>query len=134
MISPTIAQPGQEPQTRIERGRRLYAEHGDQIWFDRRLRGWIVPSQHDGTSVYEVRLSGAGEEECECKDFEYRSPAGGCVHIIAASLRKAKTFACCGCGDRFPNLELVEVVGDDHLTFFEGDALCGDCALVHGVA
>jgi hypothetical protein len=22
----------------------------------------------------------------------------------------------------------------DHLTFFEGDALCGDCALVHGVA
>jgi hypothetical protein len=119
-----------EATTRIERGRRLYAEHADQIWFDRRLRCWIVPSQHDGTSVYEVHL--AAEEVCECKDFEYRSPEGGCVHIIAATLCKAKTFACCGCGDRFPNRELYEVP-DGHLTFFEGDALCEECAGWHGV-
>jgi hypothetical protein len=130
MAKSTIAQPGQEPQTRIDRGRKLYAEHAEQIWFDRRLRCWIVPSQHDGTSVYEVRLG--REEECECKDFEYRSPASGCIHIIAATLCKAKTFACCGCGDRFPNRELVEV-GGDNLTFFEGDPLCEQCGFDHGV-
>jgi hypothetical protein len=120
-----------EATTRIERGRKLYDEHGDQIWFDQRLRCWIVPSENDGTSVYEVKLG--REEECECRDFEIRHPEGGCKHIVAATLRKAKTFACCGCGDRFPNRELYEVTDPGHLTFFEGAALCGDCALHHGV-
>jgi hypothetical protein len=66
MAKSTIAQPGQEPQTRIERGRKLYAEHADEIWFDRRLRCWIVPSENDGTSVYEVILR-RDEETCVCR-------------------------------------------------------------------
>ena len=131
MASTSVAQPGQEPQTRIERGRKLFEEHADSIWFDRRLRCWIVPSQHDSTSVYEVRLG--REEECECKDFEYRSPAGGCVHIIAATLKRAKTFRCEGCGERFPNREMFEIMEPDHLTFFEGDPICEQCGLDHGV-
>jgi hypothetical protein len=78
MAKSIIAHPAQESTTRIERGRKLYAEHGDQIWFDRRLRRWIVPSENDGTSVYEV-------------------------------------------------------MDPDHLTFFEGDALCQECAGNHGI-
>jgi hypothetical protein len=116
---------------RVERGRKLYAEHADEIRFDPVEKVWLVPSQNDATSLYEATLSPRGEY-CECADFEYRSPEGGCVHIIAATLRKAKTFACCGCGDRFPNRELVEV-GGDNLTFFEGDPLCEQCGLDHGV-
>ena len=130
MATRSLAGSPQESTTRIERGRTLYAEHADQIWFDERLRCWIIPSENDLTSVYEVRLG--REELCECRDYEIRHPEGGCKHIVAATLAKAKTFRCEGCGDRFPNRELVEV-GDDNLTFFEGDALCEVCALNHGV-
>jgi hypothetical protein len=129
MANTTIAQPGQEPQTRIERGCELYRVHGDDIVFAGDV--WLVPSQYDATSVYEVTLGSRGEY-CECKDFEYRSPAGGCVHIIAATLRKAKTFRCEGCGERFPNSEFFEAP-EDHLTWFEGDPLCRECAANHGV-
>jgi hypothetical protein len=126
-----IAHPAQESTTRIERGRKLYAEHGDEIRFNPVEKVWLVPSQNDATSLYEVTLGRRGEY-CECADFQYRSPTGGCVHIICATLAKAKTFRCEGCGDRFPNREMFEVE-EDHLTFFEGDALCRDCALNHGV-
>ena len=37
-----------------------------------------------------------------------------------------------GVGDRFTGRDLFEV-GDDHLTFFEGDELCLPCAVKHGV-
>jgi hypothetical protein len=127
-----IAHPAKESTSRIDRGRNLYAEHGGQIWFDPVEKVWLVPSQNDATSLYEVTLGALGEY-CECVDFEIRHPQGGCKHIVAATLRKAKTFACCGCGDRFPNRELVEVTDPDHLTFFEGDALCKECAHAHGV-
>jgi hypothetical protein len=116
---------------RIERGRRLYAELADEIRFDPVEKVWLVPSQHDATSVYEVTLGRRGEF-CECKDWEYRSPSGGCVHIILATLKRAKTFRCEGCSNRFPNSELFEAPAD-HLTWFEGDALCEDCARAHGV-
>ncbi len=39
---------------------------------------------------------------------------------------------CAGCGDRFAGRELFEV-GDDNLTFFEGDELCRGCTAGHGV-
>ena len=38
---------------------------------------------------------------------------------------------CAGCGGVFRSRALVEV-GDDHLTFFEGDEVCSSCADVHG--
>jgi hypothetical protein len=132
MAVKSLAGSPQESTSRIERGRLLYEEHGDQIWFEPVEKVWLVPSQNDGTSFYEVALGRRGEF-CECKDFEYRSPEGGCVHIIAATLRKAKTFCCAGCGDRFPNREMFEVMDPDHLAFFEGDALCEPCAHQHGV-
>ena len=66
-----------------------------------------------------------------CADLEH-SGLNFCKHIVAATLRKSKTFRCEGCGERFPNGELYEAP-EDHLTFFQGGALCGDCALHHGV-
>jgi hypothetical protein len=61
------------------------------------------------------------------------SPAGGCVYIIAATLKRAKTFRCEGCGGSFPHCERVEVAAGN-LTFFEGDPLCGECAHMHEAA
>jgi hypothetical protein len=132
MAKTTIAQPGQEPQTRIARGRRLFEEHGNDIRFDPVEKVWLVPSQHDLTSTYEVTLGALGEY-CECVDFEIRHPQGGCKHIVAATLRKAKSFRCEGCGDRFPNREMFQIMDDTHLTFFEGDCLCEECAGWHGI-
>jgi hypothetical protein len=79
--------------TRIERGRRLFEEHGDEITFEGGV--WYVPSSNPYTSRYEIILG--REEMCECRDFEIRHPEGGCKHIVAATLRKAKTFRCQGC-------------------------------------
>jgi hypothetical protein len=126
-----IAHPAQESTSRIQRGRELYAEHADEIRFDPVEKVWLVPSQHDATSVYEVTLG--REEVCECADWKHRSPEGGCKHVIAATLARAKTFKCEGCGERFPNREMFEVMDPGHLTFFVGDALCEGCALNHGV-
>jgi hypothetical protein len=51
LIKESVARSGQEPQTRIDRGRRLYAEHADEIRFEDGI--WFVPSA-SGTSAYEV--------------------------------------------------------------------------------
>ncbi len=69
-------------------------------------------------------------ESCECRDFEFRG--SGCKHIICATVARAKTGRCDGCGERFPRRDMYEV-GDDHLTFFEGDELCRPCATRAGV-
>lgn len=132
MAVKSLAGSPQESTSRIERGRELYTEHGNEIRFDQAEKVWLVPSQHDATSVYEVTLGRRGEY-CECQDFEFRHPEGGCVHIIAATLRKAKTFRCEGCEDRFPNGEMFQIMDDTHLSFFEGDCLCEECAHAHGV-
>jgi hypothetical protein len=127
MAKTIIAHSAQEPQSRIERGRRLYAVHTDEIVFEDGV--WYVPSENEHTTRYEVRLGRV--EVCACADLEY-SGLGFCKHIVAATLRKSKTFLCCGCGDRFPNGELYEAP-EDHLTWFPGDPLCRDCALHPGV-
>jgi hypothetical protein len=135
MASTSVPASPQEATTRIDRGRRLFAEHTDDIRFDPVERVWLVPPQHDATSVYEVTLGRRGEF-CECKDFEYRSPAGGCVHIIAATLARAKTALCDYCNARVPRRELVEV-HEEHTAWAhgarEGDRFCRECAAVHGV-
>ncbi len=115
------------PDTRELRGLALYREHAEEITFSGGV--WLVPSQHDATSVYEVSIGRRGES-CECADFEHRGAA--CKHIVAATVAQAKTGRCDGCGGRFPRRDLFEV-GDDHLTFFEGDELCRPCARAHGV-
>jgi hypothetical protein len=82
LIDQSVAQPGTESTTRIERGRKLYAEHGDEIVETDGV--WLVPSQNNHTSRYEVVIGHRGEW-CECKDWKYRSPEGGCFHIVAAT-------------------------------------------------
>ena len=59
----------------------------------------LIQLTYDGSFVKHLNFLG---EFCECKDFEYRSPVGGFVHLIAATLARAKTFCREGCGERFP--------------------------------
>ena len=99
MIKESVARSGQEPQTRAERGRDLYADHADDIRFDSTEKVWFVPSQHDGTSVYEGTLGRRGEF-CECVDFEHRGES--CKHIHAATIARAKSTTCSCCGSRVP--------------------------------
>lgn len=89
---------------RVLRGQALYREHADEIRFEDGV--WCGPSQHDATSLYEVRLGRRGEM-CERRDFEFHG--GSCKHIVAAIVARAKTACCVGCGQRFPHRELVEV-------------------------
>ncbi len=43
-----------------------------------------------------------------------------------------KLRSCASCRGRFEGRDLL-AVGDDHLTFFEGDELCRSCARNHGI-
>ena len=115
--------------TREQRGLTLYREHGyliEEVASD----FYLVPSQ-DGERFRHVDYL---EESCDCPDFTYRGLT--CVHIFAVGVklakRRAKVSRCDGCGERFPRRDLFEV-GDDNLTFFEGDELCRPCAIHHGV-
>ena len=107
MATPTTLPPktAADKDTREQRGLALYREQAAAIRFDASERVWLVPSQHDSTSVYEVSLRRGGR--CECKDWEYRG--GPCVHVYAATVAKAKSAKCSGCGERHPRRELVEV-------------------------
>ena len=114
---------------RVLRGQDLYREHAADIRFEDGT--WLVPSQHDATSVYEVTLGRRGEF-CECRDFERRGSA--CKHVHAAQIARAKTARCAGCGARFPRREIVEVHEDhENLTWFVGDELCRSCGIAHGI-
>jgi hypothetical protein len=53
-------------------------------------------------------------------------------HIVAAERVGKCSGVCDGCGERVWRRDLFEV-GDDNLTFFEGDELCRPCSRVHGV-
>lgn len=113
--------------TRRERGLQLFRDRGEEI---RHIRGsaWSVPSC-SGTGVYIVDIrSGA----CCCPDMPPEDEV--CKHATAAIIARAKSGRCVGCGGWFARRELVEV-NEDHesLTCFEGDVLCEDCAVGHGV-
>jgi hypothetical protein len=126
MATSSVA-PSAHPSTRESRGLQLFRDHAEEIVFEDGV--WLVPSQHDTTSVYEVTIGRRGES-CECEDFEHRGIA--CKHIHAAIIARAKTASCAGCGGRFRHRELYPVPGDN-LTFFEGELLCRSCGLAHGV-
>ena len=122
------------PSARELRGIALFEEHGNRIRFEDGV--WLVPSQHGGTSVYEVVIGLRGDV-CECSDFveprRGKRPGDPCKHIIAATIARAKTAPCSGCGSRFRHRELTEVT-EEHasLTWFEGDRLCECCLDAHG--
>jgi hypothetical protein len=116
------------PSTREQRGLALYRERGAQI---KHVRGsvWAVPSC-TRSGVYLVDLAGG---VCTCGD---RPPAGQvCKHTTAATIARAKSGVCAGCGLRFRRRELVECVEGNHdnLTYFDGDLLCPTCADNAGV-
>jgi hypothetical protein len=113
------------PTTRVQRGLELARERGGEIWPCGRSV-WRVPSCSTET-VYLVDLK---RESCSCED--HRRGGKTCKHLYAALTVKAKTAACAGCGRRFRHRDL-HPVPDDHLTFFEGDELCEECAGAHGV-
>jgi len=113
-----------QPETRELRGLALYRDHADEIRFEDGV--WFVPSQREGTSVYEVVLGRRGES-CECADFGYRGES--CKHILAATVARAKSTACSCCGNRVPWRFVTEVQEEDELlSWFVGDRLCADCS------
>jgi hypothetical protein len=115
------------PSTREQRGLALYRERGDEIKHVRRSV-WSVPSC-TRSGVYLVDLA---DGICTCPDMP---PAGEvCKHATAATVARAKTAECAGCGGRSRRRDMVEVLEEDHLTFFEGDQLCRTCADNAGVA
>ncbi|MDP8952500.1 MAG: SWIM zinc finger domain-containing protein [Actinomycetota bacterium] len=131
MIDQSLAQPAPTT-TREQRGLVLWRDHADAIRFDADERVWLIPSVSDGgTSVYEVSIGRKGES-CECRDFEFHGERQPCKHIVAATIARAKTAACSGCGGRFPHRELVEAMEDDFGTF-EGERYCPPCASRVGV-
>ena len=113
MADTSLARPGHEPKTRLERGWLLYSEHSEAIIasYDRGV--WLVPSQSDGTSVYEVRLGRRGAS-CECLDHTYR-PGERCKHSIAAQYASANSERCAVCGRRVLYSDLKPVEGDSYL-------------------
>ncbi len=126
MAKAIIAHPGSKSTSYVDRGRELYAEHALEIIASHDHGVYMVPSGSEPGKVYEVRPG----RSCECIARDYRDH---CSHDMAATMAHAKSFACDGCQERYPNTERVEV-GSDSLTHFEGEELCLGCALAGGEA
>jgi hypothetical protein len=125
MATTESSAPPAHPSTRELRGLALFRDHADEIRFEPVEKVWLVPSQLDGTSVYEVRL-GRNGSVCECRDFEIRGL--DCKHIVAAMIARAKTTPSSSCGQRVPWRFVTEVQEDDDLlSWFPGDRICAEC-------
>ena len=126
MIEKSLARPGRTRSIREERGIAIFDERGDEI---EHVKGWtwLVPSSCSGDVLYGVDLKTEG---CGCPDFEEHGLP--CKHVYAARIARSKSGECAGCGRKVRFRDLHEV-GEEHLTFFEGDALCEQCAIDHGL-
>jgi len=125
----TIAHPAHQStlklSARLQRGINLAEERFEEITRTAPYI-WRVPSC-TGEHTYTVNLK---TRTCNCPD---RPPAPEkCKHYSAAAYNKAKSGTCAGCHERVRHRNLYEV-GEDSLTFFEGDLLCHECARAHGV-
>ncbi len=131
MTNRSVAQHAHEPTTREGRGLALFRTRGAEI---RHVRGpvWSVPScDRSKPGVYLVDLA---DGICTCGDIP---PAGEvCKHQSAATIARAKSGVCAGCGRRVRRRDLVELHEGNHddLTYFHGDLLCPTCADGAGVA
>jgi hypothetical protein len=113
------------PTTRFERGITLAQEHFEEITCIAPYV-WSVPSC-TGSGVYACNLKTG---ECSCPDRVAEGER--CKHQHAARYVKARTAICSGCSKRFRHQDLYPVPWD-HLTFFENELVCEECALAHGV-
>jgi SWIM zinc finger len=124
----SLAHPRTVPNTRELRALLLAEERLEEIAASHRGDTYTVPSLH-GEHSYPVTYT-ARDESCGCRDWELGHT---CYHVLAAAVVRAKTSICAGCGHRFRHRDLVEVLEDNHLTFYEGDVVCETCADNHGV-
>lgn len=117
---------------RIAQHARERASRGAQAWRNGAVGRsgdlWVVAGERGGAYLVDLR-----EESCSCPDHRrHRAP---CKHVFAATIARAKTAECDGCGQRFERKDLTELVEGEHdgLTHFDGDRLCGPCADSSGV-
>ncbi len=127
MTSTSLAEP-RSLDTRELRALALAERRFEEIARSHRGGLYTVPASGGGS--YEVTYT-RDSEACTCKDWEFGHV---CYHVLAVCVVRAKTGVCAGCGRRFRHRELVEVLEEDHLTFYEGDVVCETCADNHGVA
>jgi hypothetical protein len=125
--TPAIAQALEE---RATRGLALYRQHRTEIE-DLGDGLYLVPSS-DGANLYGVNYAA---ETCSCPDAA-RHPELVCKHVFAIGVlnakRRARKGTCCGCGERQPVRELVEV-GEEDLHHDAGERFCEPCARKHSV-
>ncbi len=129
MSTESLAQYLRETTTeaREDRARQIVREHAREIAESAVGGVYRVPSRTSPGIIYTVSLS---RETCECEVHEHTG--GTCIYLLAAEMVKARSATCADCNQRHLRRDLYEV-SDDHLTFFEGDELCRQCALGHGV-
>jgi hypothetical protein len=121
----SVPQPIIQRTTREKHGIALFSIRGDEI---EHVKGqlWLVPScSGDGLHAVDLR-----NESCECADLQWSGLP--CEHVHAARIARSKSGECAGCGRTIRYRDLHEV-GDDNLTFFEGDEVCESCAIAHGI-
>lgn len=106
-----------------EQGLQLFRDHSADIW---RVEPHLyrVPSRTSSTTVYLVTTR-RGAEFCPCEDHHWTGLR--CIHLVAALTFRARSGECADCKRRVLHRELYEVEAG-HLTWFEGDELCHDCA------
>lgn len=130
----TIAHPAPETKLdpREQRGLDLFGEERENIWHCG-PHTYRVPSASSKETVYIV-YARPGQELCPCPDFLKRCQDQGilCKHLHAAKTWTKRSGECADCKVRLLHRDLYEV-GDDHLTWFEGDELCEPCAGSAGI-
>lgn len=121
---------------RCKRGLAIFKRYAGRI---KRIAPWVysVPSQ-SGSGVYHVYMK-EGDESCSCPDYakNRRIDEEGwetffCKHYFAARMWRARSEECAGCKTRLLRRRMKEV-GEEHLTFYTDDYLCGECASKHGL-
>jgi hypothetical protein len=127
MDTARIAHPVPQPNTRELRALALAEWRFEEIALSHRGGTYTVPSLH-GDHGYTVTYTARSES---CPDWQIRGAT--CYHVLAAAVVRAKTGIFAGWGRRFRHRELVEVLEEDHLTFYESDLVCETCARNHGV-
>ncbi len=119
--------------TRERRALALFRERGSEIV---RIapHTYRMPSASN-RSVYFTTIK-PGEESCTCPDYIQHGDAEDffCKHMFAALIWHSKSGECFGCGAILLGRDLIEVMDwHESLTFFEGDQLCEECAVGHGL-